>query len=130
MTGRSGSSAVTRLSIHLVLFPLRISSQRENRGDVNQPVADGVGDGGIRYERVPVADLVLGGDDERTKLAAVFDDLQQVGQVVGGGRGHQEVIQDEHAGELQALQRFEELPGAAGGVEFFKERFVADFFNK
>ena len=49
-------------------------------------------------------------DDERTELAADFDDLQQVRHVVGGGQGHQEVVQDEDARELQPLERLEDRP--------------------
>ncbi len=57
------------------------------------------------------------GDEHRTELATFINDLQEVRQVVQGRRGHQEVVEDQHAGELQAFHDFEELPGAARGGE-------------
>ena len=97
---------------------------------MNQPITERVGQRRVGQERVPGARRVLRGDDHRTELTAFINDFQQVRQVVRAGRGHQEVVNDHNPRELQTLHDFEKDAGATRGVEFLKERFVAQFFHR
>ena len=45
---------------------------------MNQPVEDGVGDGGIADALMPVSDGELTGQEGRTGATAVFDHLQEI----------------------------------------------------
>ena len=53
---------------------------------VDDPIEDGVGQGGIAHEFVPAIDRKLAGDDQRAGVVAVLDDLQQVALLLGQQR--------------------------------------------
>jgi hypothetical protein len=52
-------------------------------GVVHQPVEDGVGQGGIADEVVPLLDRQLAGDDGGALAVAVLEDLEQVAPLLG-----------------------------------------------
>jgi hypothetical protein len=72
-------------------------------GVVDQPVKDGVGNGGFTEGVVPVADRELAGDDGGAELVAVLDDLEQVGSLLGCERSQGEVVDDQDADLAQAV---------------------------
>ena len=61
-------------------------------GVVEQPVEGGVGQGGLPESIVPIGDGQLAGDRRGAALAAVLDDLEEVGRLVGGERPQREVV--------------------------------------
>src|SRR5215472_1093748 len=67
-------------------FAQRISFQQEDVGGVNQPVQDGIGDGGISQERMPLVRRNLTGHQRRMGLAAIIEDVEQVAALRWGER--------------------------------------------
>jgi len=61
---------------------------------VDEAVEDGVGDGGIRDDLVPMVDRDLTGDDGRTTLMAVIDDLEEIAALLAGEWGETPVVED------------------------------------
>ena len=51
-------------------------------GLVDEPVEDGVGDGGVAEGFMPLLDRHVARDDGRAALRAVLDDLEQVGRLL------------------------------------------------
>ena len=51
---------------------------------MNEPIADGIGDGGVSDQLVPVVHRQLAGDQGGTQAVAVFEDLQQIVLLLGG----------------------------------------------
>src|SRR5580658_7845180 len=95
-------------------------------GVVQQAVADGVGQSGVRQVVVPELRFELAGDDGRPGAVSVFEYLQEVAALRVGHGGDGEVVDDEHvdARELgeqtwigavgaSKLQLVEEAGGAA-----------------
>src|SRR6266567_5772405 len=76
---------------------------------VNEAVENGVRDGGISDDLVPVIDRHLAGDDGRSALMAVVDDFEEIAPLLAGERGEAPVVEDE---QIDAGQRLEE-PGIA-----------------
>ena len=62
---------------------------------VNEAVENGVGDGGVGDNFVPVIDRYLAGDDGGTTLVPVIDDLEKVAALVTGERSYSPVVEDE-----------------------------------
>ena len=62
---------------------------------VDETVENGVGDGGIGDDLMPVIDRDLAGDDGRSALMPVVDDLEQIATLVGGERSQSPVVEDE-----------------------------------
>ena len=62
---------------------------------MDDAVEDGVGDGWIGDDLMPVLDRHLAGDDGRAALIAVVDDLEQVAALLAGERGEPPVVEDE-----------------------------------
>ena len=62
---------------------------------VDETVENGVGDGGIGDDLVPVIDRDLAGDDGRATLMAVVDDLEEIAALVAGERSQSPVVEDE-----------------------------------
>jgi len=61
---------------------------------VDEAVEDGVGDGGIGDDLVPMVDWDLTGDDGRTTLMAVIDDLEEIATLLAGEWGETPVVED------------------------------------
>jgi hypothetical protein len=69
---------------------------------VNQTIEDGIGQRGIADDLVPAVDGHLAGDDQRSRVVAIVDDLQQIAALLGGERLWAPVVQNEQIdpGEL------------------------------
>ena len=76
-------------------------------GVVEQPIAYGIGQGGVADIGMPVSDGTLAGDDGGPRLVAVFHNLQQVPALPVCGRGEQEVIDDEELHLRQSGEGFQ-----------------------
>src|ERR1700693_4648072 len=72
---------------------------------VDDAVEDGIGDGGIGDDFMPVLDRHLAGDDGRAALIAVVDDLEQVATLLAGKRCESPVVEDEELDPRQALEQ-------------------------
>ena len=67
-------------------------------GVVDEAVEDGVSDGGIGDDLVPMLDWHLTGDDGRSALVAIIDDFEEITTLVAGERGEAPIIKDEQVG--------------------------------
>ena len=61
-------------------------------GVVNEAVEDGVSDGGIGDDLVPMLDRHLAGDDGRSALMAIVDDFEEIATLLAGKRGEAPVV--------------------------------------
>ena len=64
-------------------FAEALALEREPVGVVHQAIEDGVGDGGIADDLVPVFDRQLAGHDGGAAAVPVFHDLQEVAALLG-----------------------------------------------
>ncbi len=64
-------------------------------GVVDEAIEDGVGDGGIGDDLVPVLDWHLAGDDGRSALVGIVDDFEEIATLLAGERGEAPVVEDE-----------------------------------
>ena len=78
-------------------------------GSVYEPVEDGIGDGGVTDQPMPLCHGNLAGDDGGAVRTAVVDDLEQVSALLAGERGEPPVIEDQQPGARDALDQ----PGIA-----------------
>ena len=62
---------------------------------VDETVENGVGDGGIGDDLVPVIHGNLAGDDGGATLMPVVDDLEEIAALVAGERSYSPVVEDE-----------------------------------
>ena len=62
---------------------------------VDETVENGVGDGGVGDDLMPVIDRNLACDDGGATLMPVVDDLEEIAALVGGERSQSPVIKDE-----------------------------------
>jgi len=74
-------------------------------GVVDEPVEDGVGDGGVGDDLVPVIDRQLAGHDGRAAIVPVVDDLQKVAALILGQGGEPPVVEDEKLDSCQVLEQ-------------------------
>lgn len=63
---------------------------------LQDPVQNGVGDGGLSHGLVPEVDGQLAGDDRRAQAGPVLNDLEGVGGLVGAERPEQEVVDQQY----------------------------------
>ena len=73
----------------------RISFELEFVGVVDEPVEDGVGEGGVAEQVVPLLDGKLAGDQGGTGGVSVLEELEEVSAMVGVERGESEVVEDD-----------------------------------
>jgi len=66
-------------------------------GGVDETVKDGLGDDGVREERIPVNGLTVGSEDERP-AGSFGDKFVDVVGLAGGEVAHGEVVEDQHIG--------------------------------
>jgi len=62
---------------------------------VDEPIEDGVGDGRVGDDLVPIFDRYLAGDDGRSALVAIIDDFEEIATLLAGKRSEAPVIEDE-----------------------------------
>src|SRR5580704_15279475 len=61
-----------------VLLAQAVAAELQAMGVVNDPVEDGVGEGGLADQVVPAVDRDLAGDQRGAASVAIFDDFQHV----------------------------------------------------
>ena len=66
----------------------------EPMGVVHEPIEDGIGDGWIANDVVPVLDGELACHDRRGAAVAIFHDLQQIAPLLGRHWGKSPVVED------------------------------------
>ena len=64
-------------------------------GVVNEAVEDGVSDGGIGDDLVPMLDRHVAGDDGRSALMAIVDDFEEIATLLACKRGEAPDVEDE-----------------------------------
>jgi hypothetical protein len=79
----------------LLLLSEALSFEFDAVGVVDKAIEDCVGDGGISDNFVPAVDGQLAGDDDRTSLISVLDDLEQIAALIGVERLRSPVIKNE-----------------------------------
>ena len=94
-------------------FAHRFALEIEAIGVVDQAVEDGVSNRGVGDDFVPLLDWVLAGNESRTVTGTVVDDLEKVAVLSGADGRDPQIIDDEEAGFLNAL---EELGEAVVGL--------------
>lgn len=65
---------------------------------MDEAIEDGVGDGGISDDFVPAVDGNLAGDDDRSPLVSVFDDLKEIAPLIVVQLLRSPVVQNEKIG--------------------------------
>jgi transposase len=81
-----------------------VSLEGEAVGVVDEAVEDGVGDGGVGDDLMPMLDRHLTGNDGRSALVAVIVDLMEIATLVAGERGETTVVEDEQVDPRQHLK--------------------------
>ena len=61
-------------------------------GVVDEAVEEGIDDGGIGDDLVPVLDRHLAGDDGGSALVAIVDDFEEIATLLAGERGEPPVV--------------------------------------
>src|SRR6266851_1368872 len=74
-------------------------------GAVDDAVEDRVGQGGIADHLMPPADRNLAGDQQRSAIAAVVDDLEQIASLLGVERLRAPIVDDQQAGAFERGQQ-------------------------
>jgi hypothetical protein len=69
-----------------------IAFERNAMGIVNDAVQDGVAERGIADHVMPAVDGKLAGDEQRSLVVAVVDDLEQIATLLGGERLRSPVV--------------------------------------
>ena len=70
-------------------------------GAVDDAVENGVGQGRIANHLVPAIDRDLAGDQQRSSVAAIVDDLEQVAALLRIERFRPPIIDDQQAGTFE-----------------------------
>ena len=127
-----------------MLFPKALAGQFDAVGVVDEPIEDGVGDGGVADDFIPLADRHLAGDDDRAHLVAVIDDFQQIAALLGVQRLRPPIVQDEQVhlrdlaqhsgvaaiGPCQSEGREQPRHAVIGGREVLPARFLTEGAGK
>jgi hypothetical protein len=95
-------------------FSHAVSLEDEAVGVVDEAVEDGVGDGGVGDDLVPMLDRHLTGDDGRSALVAIIDDFEEITTLVAGERGEAPIIEDEQVDPREHLEEPRIASVAAG----------------
>jgi hypothetical protein len=102
-----------------------VSLECEAVSVVDEAVEDSVGDGGIGDDLVPVVDRYLAGDDGRTALMAVIDDLEEIATLLAGERGEPPIVEDEEIDARERLEQSSIASVAAGEREGLEQSWKA-----
>ena len=76
-------------------FAQALTTEFDAVGVVNDTIEDGIGNGGIADDLVPVFERQLAGDEYRSDVVAIFDDLEEISALVGIEGFRPPVIDDE-----------------------------------
>ena len=102
-------------------FAQDLSFQGQAVGVVDQAVEDGIGDGRVADDLVPVLDGQLAGDDGRAAIMAIVHDFQQVAALLGGEGGKAPIVEDQELDPREALQQSAIAAVAAGERQRFEQ---------
>ena len=89
-----------------------LSFQFDPVGVVDEPIQQGVGDGGVANQLVPGADGELAGDEHGAGVLAVLDDLEQQLGVGVLEPVQAPVVEDQQVGAASCLSSRARLPSA------------------
>src|SRR4051794_38179346 len=73
-------------------------------GTMDDAVENGVGQGGIANHLVPAIDRDLAGDQQRSPVVAIVDDLEQIAALLGVERFRPPIVNDQQAGAFKRSQ--------------------------
>src|SRR5258708_27632967 len=93
-----------------LLLAQTVALELQAMGVVDDPVKDGVGEGGLADQVVPAVDRDLAGDQRGAAAVAFFDDFQHVVALLGPKRLEAPIVEDQ---ELDAAERAHQTRGAA-----------------
>ena len=88
---------------------------------MNQPVEDGVGQGGVADGGVPMLNRKLAGDDGRAAAVAVVEHFQQVAPVRVVEHRQPPIINDEDVYLGQLLEQFQVAPVGTPDAELIEQ---------
>src|SRR5438132_4953203 len=88
-----------------VVFSHAFSGELKAVSVVNEAIQNGVAEGGIAYDVVPVFHGDLAGDDGRSAAMAIIEDFQKIAALGGTENRQAPVVEDE---ELNAPERLEQ----------------------
>ena len=80
------------------MFSHGASLEFELVGVVDESVEDGVGEGGVAEQFMPLGQGELAGDESGARGVSVFEEFEEVASVVGVELGDSEVVEDEEVG--------------------------------
>ena len=75
--------------------PIALALDRDHRAVMKQAVEDRRGDGGVLEDLPPLSDAAVGGQDDRARLIAAADDLEEVRGGLAGQRQVAELVDDQ-----------------------------------
>ena len=87
--------AGSSLAVLATGFAQALSTELDAIGVVDDAVEDGVGDGGVADDVVPVFDRQLAGNEDRSGVVAILDDLEEIAPLVGIQGFRPPVVDDE-----------------------------------
>lgn len=90
-------------------------------GVMDEPVEDGVGQGGIAQGLMPVRDRQLAGDDGGAGLVAFVQEFQQVAAAGIIEQGQPPVVEHQHLDLGQGRHQRDEAPVGVGDGEFLQQ---------
>src|SRR6266508_3729952 len=86
-------------------FAQALALEDEPVGVVHEAVENGIGDGWVADDLVPVVDGKLAGDDGRGASVAIVHDLEQVAAPLGGHWSEPPVVEDEKLDAAEGLEQ-------------------------
>ena len=94
-------------------------------GVVDDAVEDGIGDGGVGDDVVPVLYIDLTGEDGGAAAVAVVENFEQIAALFGADVGKSPVIEDEQFDPREGLEQAGMTAVAAGQRECIEEAWDA-----
>ena len=86
-------------------------------GIVDDAIEDGVGEGRLADDIVPLVEGKLAGDERRAVAIAILDDLHQIAPLVGGEPVRSPVVEDQQIGLDQRAEQAREATVTMGELE-------------
>ena len=88
---------------------------------MDQAVENGVSEGGVADELVPLINGNLAGDDGAFEFMTVFDDFEKEPALLVVKGIQAKIIEDEDIGALEGMKEFDQGTVGLGDKQFFKE---------
>ena len=99
-------------------FTEALAREREPVSVMHQPIEDGIGEGRIADDLVPMFDRKLAGHHGRAAAVAILHDLQEVAPLFGGHGSKSPIVEDQKFDASQALEE----PSVMTVAAFQRER--------